>query len=312
MNILITGGAGYIGSSLCKYLLDKNYKVTVLDNFTFSYNSLLTYMNHKNFNVLKIDVRNHNEVNNIAKKFDLIIPLAALVGAPLCKLKEKEASDVNLESLKNLVDNMSKNQILIYPTTNSGYGVGKKDKFCTEETPLNPISLYGQTKTNAENYISDHHENSVRFRLATVFGCSPRMRLDLLVNDFVLKAVKDGYVVLFEANFKRNYVHIKDVCAAIMFSIENFEKVKSETFNLGLSSANLSKLELCNKIKEYIPNFEISTSEIGTDIDKRDYIVSNDKIEKVGFKATVSLDEGIQELKKFYNFLIPDVSMRNI
>ena len=288
MNILITGGAGYIGSSLCKYLLDKNFKVTILDNFTFSYNSLLTYMNHKNFNVLKIDVRNHSEVNNIAKKFDLIIPLAALVGAPLCKLKEKEAIDVNLDSLKNLVDNMSKNQILIYPTTNSGYGVGEKDKFCTEETPLNPISLYGQTKTKAENYIADNHLNSVRFRLATVFGCSPRMRLDLLVNDFVLKAVKDGYVVLFEANFKRNYI------------------------NLGLSSANLSKLELCNKIKEYIPNFEISTSEIGTDIDKRDYIVSNDKIEKAGFKASVSLDEGIKELKKFYNYLIPDVSMRNI
>ena len=194
--------------------------------------------------------------------------------------------------------------------------VGEKDKFCTEETPLNPISLYGQTKTKAENYIADNHLNSVRFRLATVFGCSPRMRLDLLVNDFVLKAVKDGYVVLFEANFKRNYIHIKDVCAAIMFSIENFQKVKNETFNLGLSSANLSKLELCNKIKEYIPNFEISTSEIGTDIDKRDYIVSNDKIEKAGFKASVSLDEGIKELKKFYNYLIPDVSkekhMKNI
>ena len=269
-------------------------------------------MENKDFSVSKLDVRNYSEINRILKKFDIIIPLAALVGAPLCKLKEKEAIDVNLDSLKNIVDNVSKNQTIIYPTTNSGYGIGEKDKYCTEETPLNPISLYGKTKTGAETYVSENHENSVRFRLATVFGCSPRMRLDLLVNDFVLKAVKDGYVVLFEANFKRNYVHINDVCNAIMFSIENFSKVRNETFNLGLSSANLSKLELCNKIKEYIPKFDISVSEIGEDIDKRDYIVSNDKIEKRGFAASITLDEGINELRKFYNFLIPDSTMRNI
>ena len=312
MNVLITGGAGYIGSTLCRFLLEKKHKVTVIDNFNFSYNSLLQYMENKDFSVSKLDVRNYSEINRILKKFDIIIPLAALVGAPLCKLKEKEAIDVNLDSLKNIVDNVSKNQTIIYPTTNSGYGIGEKDKYCTEETPLNPISLYGKTKTGAETYVSENHENSVRFRLATVFGCSPRMRLDLLVNDFVLKAVKDGYVVLFEANFKRNYVHINDVCNAIMFSIENFSKVRNETFNLGLSSANLSKLELCNKIKEYIPKFDISVSEIGEDIDKRDYIVSNDKIEKRGFAASITLDEGITELRKFYNFLIPDSTMRNI
>jgi|TARA_B100001964_G_C14230878_1_gene599970 nucleoside-diphosphate-sugar epimerase len=312
MKILITGGAGYIGSVLCKYLLENNHKVTVIDNFTFSYNSLLTYMGNKNFEVQKLDVRNYTEVNRIIKNFDLIIPLAALVGAPLCKLKEKEATEVNLESIKNIVDNISQNQAIIYPTTNSGYGIGEKDKYCTEETPLNPISLYGQTKTNAEKYISEKHENSIRYRLATVFGCSPRMRLDLLVNDFVFKAVKDGYVVLFEANFKRNYIHIRDICEAIIFSIKNFDNLKNETYNLGLSTANLSKLELCRKIKEYIPRFEISVNEIGSDIDKRDYIISNEKIEKKGFTAKISLDEGIIELKKFYNYVIPDNTMRNI
>ena len=299
MKVLITGGAGYIGSLLCEYLLSQKFKVTVIDNFLFSQNSLNSYYNDKNFDVISMDVRDQELIKHV-KKNDIIIPLAALVGAPLCDYKKQETTDVNLNSVKRIVDALSNDQIIIYPTTNSGYGVGEKDKFCTEETPLNPISLYGKTKTEAENYVANH-KNSVRFRLATVFGCSPRMRLDLLVNDFVYKAVKDRYIVLFEANFKRNYIHIRDVCEAIMMTLNNFENFKGETFNLGLSDANLSKLELCNKIKEHLPNFEISLNEIGKDIDKRDYIVSNEKIEKKGFKAKTLLSDGIKELVNYFS-----------
>lgn len=309
MKILVTGGAGYIGSTLCSYLLEKGHYVTVIDSFLFSQNSLNAYYNNKNFEVVNLDVRDDAIIEHLKNK-DLIIPLAALVGAPLCNLKKKETIDVNFESIKKIVDNLSKDQIIIYPTTNSGYGVGETGKLCTEDTPLNPISLYGKTKTDAEKYVSQHI-NSVRFRLATVFGCSPRMRLDLLVNDFVFKAVKDSYIVLFEAHFKRNYIHVRDVCRAIMMVINDFDKFKGETFNLGLSTANLSKLELCHEIKKYVQNFEISQNEFGKDLDKRDYIVSNEKIEKLGYKPIFSLDDGIIELKKFFEFLIPDQTMRN-
>lgn len=309
MKILVTGGAGYIGSTLCSYLLEKGHHVTVIDNFLFSQNSLNAYYNNKNFEVVNLDVRDDAIIEHLKNK-DLIIPLAALVGAPLCNLKKKETIDVNFESIKKIVDNLSKDQIIIYPTTNSGYGIGETDKLCTEETPLKPISLYGKTKTDAEKYVGQHI-NSVRFRLATVFGCSPRMRLDLLVNDFVFKAVKDSYIVLFEAHFKRNYIHVRDVCRAIMMVINDFDKFKGETFNLGLSTANLSKLELCHEIKKYVQNFEISQNEFGKDLDKRDYIVSNEKIEKLGYKPIFSLDDGIIELKKFFEFLIPDQTMRN-
>ncbi len=310
--ILITGGAGYIGSLLCEYFLNSNFDVTVVDNFNFSQNSLNSYYYKKNFKVFKQDVRDIEKIRPLISKNDIIIPLASLVGAPLCDLKKKEAEDINLASIIEMIKIMSKDQYIIYPTTNSGYGVGEKNKFCTEETKLNPISLYGKTKVNAENYITENFENSTRFRLATVFGCSPRMRLDLLVNDFVYRAVKDKFIVLFEANFKRNYIHIRDVCNAFMFSIDNHQKVKGETFNLGLSNANFSKKELCEKIKKIVGDFEIVQSEIGKDIDKRDYIVSNEKIEKKGFKPIFSLDDGIKELVKLYSFLIPDKSMRNI
>lgn len=310
MKILITGGAGYIGSSLVEFFLKENHKVTVIDNFMFGTNSLNSYMSSKNFNVVKLDVRD-SSLKNYINSHDVIIPLAALVGAPLCNLKKKEAIEVNTNSIKNLTEVVSKDQMIIFPTTNSGYGIGEQDKFCTEETPLNPISLYGKTKTEAENIVSQH-ENSVRFRLATVFGSSPRMRLDLLVNDFVHKAVKDGYIVLFEAKFKRNYIHVKDVCRSIIYSINNFDSFKSEVFNVGLSSANLSKLELCEKIKKYIPKLEIVCSEINEDIDKRDYIVSNEKIEKKGFKTKYDLDFGITELIKLYSILVPDSTTKNI
>lgn len=309
MKVLVTGGAGYIGSTLCEYLLLAGHKVTVLDNFLYSQASLNSYYYHPNFEVVSFDVRDSN-IKNYVQKNDIIIPLAALVGAPLCDYKKAETVQVNFEAIKTIVDVVSKDQIILYPTTNSGYGIGKGDKHCTEETPLNPISLYGKTKTDAEKYV-EQHLNSVRFRLATVFGCSPRMRLDLLVNDFVFKSVKDKYVVLFEANFKRNYIHVRDVCRAFIMAIDNFDYFKGETFNLGLSTANLSKLELCNKIKEYNKNFEITLNEFGKDIDKRDYIVSNAKIESRGYQPQFSLDDGIVELIKLFKFLIPDNYMRN-
>ena len=311
MKILITGGAGYIGSTLCEYLLKSGHEVTVLDSFLFSNDSLNSYMSDKNFSVFQEDVRNISSIKKYISKNDAIIPLACLVGAPLCNLKKVEAEQVNYESIKSMVDIMSKNQYIIYPTTNSGYGVGEKDKFCTEETPLNPISVYGKTKVKAENYIADNFENSTRLRLATVFGCSPRMRLDLLVNDFVYRATKDKFIVLFESHFKRNYIHIRDVCRAILMSVEDQNNFGWETFNLGLSDANLSKLELCLEIKKYIPQFEILESEIGKDIDKRDYIVSNEKIESKGFKPKHSIKDGIEELTKLFKYLIPSASMKN-
>jgi nucleoside-diphosphate-sugar epimerase len=309
MNVLVTGGAGYIGSTLCEYLLNAGHKVTVLDSFLYSQDSLNLYYHNKNFEVVRLDVRDP-EIKKYVKKNDIIIPLAALVGASLCDYKKDETIQVNFESIKTIVDNLSKDQIILYPTTNSGYGIGKGDKYCTEDTPLNPISLYGKTKIRAEEYV-EKHQNSARFRLATVFGCSPRMRLDLLVNDFVFKSVKDKYIVLFESNFKRNYIHVRDVCRVFMMAIDSFDKFQNETFNVGLSTANLSKLELCQKIKQHNNNFEISLNEFGKDVDKRDYIVSNQKIENKGFKAEFSLDDGIIELIKLFKFLIPNNSMRN-
>jgi len=309
MNVLVTGGAGYIGSTLCEYLLNDGHKVTVLDSFLYSQDSLNLYYHNKNFEVVSLDVRDP-EIKKYVKRNDIIIPLAALVGASLCDYKKDETIQVNFESIKTIVDNLSKDQIILYPTTNSGYGIGQGDKYCTEDTPLNPISLYGKTKIRAEEYV-EKHQNSARFRLATVFGCSPRMRLDLLVNDFVFKSVKDKYIVLFESNFKRNYIHVRDVCRAFKMAIDSFDKFKGETFNVGLSTANLSKLELCQKIKQHNNNFEISLNEFGKDVDKRDYIVSNEKIESKGFKAEFSLDHGIIELIKLFKFLIPNNSMRN-
>jgi nucleoside-diphosphate-sugar epimerase len=309
MNVLVTGGAGYIGSTLCEYLLNAGHKVTVLDSFLYSQDSLNLYYHNKNFEVVRLDVRD-SEIKKYVKKNDIIIPLAALVGASLCDYKKDETIQVNFESIKTIIDNLSKDQIILYPTTNSGYGIGKGDKYCTEDTPLNPISLYGKTKIRAEEYV-EKHQNSARFRLATVFGCSPRMRLDLLVNDFVFKSVKDKYIVLFESNFKRNYIHVRDVCRVFMMAIDSFDKFQNETFNVGLSTANLSKLELCQKIKQHNNNFEISLNEFGKDVDKRDYIVSNQKIENKGFKAEFSLDHGIIELIKLFKFLIPNNSMRN-
>jgi len=300
--ILVTGGAGYIGSVLVPKLLALGNKVTVIDNFMYRQNSLAECCCDDNFEIVRGDVRNELLIKPLLKNADIVIPLAALVGAPLCNNDKTGAKTINTGAVKIITDNTSKNQILIIPTTNSGYGIGQKDKFCTEKTPINPISLYGTTKMEAEKIVLERG-NSISFRLATVFGMSPRMRLDLMVNDFVYRAVNDRFIVLFEGHFKRNFIHIRDVARVFVHAIENFEKMKNEPYNVGLSDANLSKLELCEKIKKHLLDFVYLEAPVGEDTDKRDYIVSNEKIEKTGFKPEFSLDTGIRELIKGYKII---------
>jgi nucleoside-diphosphate-sugar epimerase len=302
LKILVTGGAGYLGSVMVPELLKLGHKVTVLDTFMFGQNSLADVCFMNNFNVVKGDSRDKNLLKKLTKDVDIVIPLAALVGAPLCNRDEIGAITTNMDAIQTLSDVLSKDQRVLMPITNSGYGIGEDGVYCTEETPLRPISTYGKTKVEAERIILQR-ENSISFRLATVFGMSPRMRLDLLVNDFTYRAVKDGFIVIFEGHFKRNYIHIRDVARAFIHGIENFDKMKGEAYNVGLSDANLSKLELCAKIKEYVPNFTIMEAEIGKDPDQRNYIVSNDKIESTGFKPKFSLDDGIKELIKGYTII---------
>lgn len=302
MKILVTGGAGYLGSILVPALLNEGYEVEVIDNFMFNQASLMDVCSNPKFSVTRGDVRDKELMKKLIKDKDIVIPLAALVGAPLCKRDNVGTRTTNYEAVKLLCEIASKNQKIIFPTTNSGYGTTTGEIYCTEETPLNPISLYGQTKVDAEKVILDREE-SVTFRLATVFGASPKMRIDLLVNDFVYRAINDKSLVIFEGHFKRNYIHIKDVANAFLHAIKNFETMKNEPYNVGLSSANLSKLELAQKIKEYIPSLTIIEAPIGEDPDKRNYIVSNEKIEKTGFMPNFSLDDGIKELIKVYTIL---------
>lgn len=295
MKILVTGGAGYLGSVLVPKLLKRNYEVTVLDNFLFKQKSAENFKKFKNFNLIEGDVRDLNLLKKIANDFDFIFPLAALVGAPLCDKRPKEAKEVNEDSINYLINILSDNVGLIIPTTNSGYGIGKKDVFCTEESPLNPISIYGSTKVNAEKFVMKR-KNSISLRLATVFGMSPRMRIDLLVNYFVYKAVKEKKIEIFEGDFKRNYVHIDDVVEVFLFCIDNFNKLKSNIYNFGIENANLTKTELALKIKKYVPEFQFFKNEFTQDPDKRDYIVSNKKILFTGFKFKWDIDTGIKDL----------------
>ncbi len=301
-HILVTGGAGYIGSILVPELLNAGYQVTVLDSLMYRENSLASVCAHPKFSVVAGDARAEQVINPLLEKVDVIIPLAALVGAPLCNQDPIAAITTNQEAIVKMVKKMSKNQRILIPNTNSGYGIGKKDAKCTENSPLNPITLYGRTKVEAEKAVLAHG-NSISFRLATVFGMSPRMRLDLLVNDFTYRAVNDRFVVLFEAHFKRNYIHVRDVARAFLFGLENFSKMKGEAYNVGLSDANLSKLELCQRIQKRIPKFTFLEAPVGEDPDKRDYIISNEKIEKVGFKPKYSLDDGIVELIKGFTMI---------
>lgn len=308
--ILVTGGAGYIGSVLVPMLLQEGNEVTVLDNFLFNQSSLLDCCINPKFHIWRGDVLNENVMKKAIEGMDYIIPLAAIVGFPLCKSDETAAKTTNLEAIQLLLRLRKKEQRIIYPCTNSGYGVGENNKYCTEDSPLNPISLYGVTKTQAEKLVLESG-NSLTFRFATVFGASPRMRMDLLVNDFVYRAVYDRTAVIFEGNFKRNYIHIRDAAGAFIFAMEHFDDMKGRAYNCGLSSANLSKLELCAKIKEHIPEFVYLEAPVGEDPDKRDYIVSNERLESTGWLPKYTLDDGIEELIKVYT-MIKNKSYANI
>ena len=300
--VLVTGGAGYLGSILVPALLDAGYAVTALDNFLFAQDSLLACCANRNFSVIRGDCRESAVLKQGLKDADVVIPLAAIVGAPACQADTTATRSTNLEAIKLLLQLRSPKQKVIYPTTNSGYGIGEQGKFCTEESPLRPISLYGVTKVEAEQAVLDAG-HSLTFRLATVFGMSPRMRIDLLVNDFVYRAVNDRTVVVFEGHAKRNYIHVRDVARAFLHALANFSSMQGQPYNVGLSDANLSKLELCARIKAHIPGFVYLEAPVGEDPDKRDYIVSNAKIERTGFRPAHSLDDGIQELMKGYTVI---------
>ena len=301
-NILVTGGAGYLGSTMVPDLLSAGHKVTVLDNFMFKQASLNHCCHHPNFNIIKGDIRQKDTMSAAMKDADVIIPLAALVGAPLCSLDSIGAKTINHDAIQLMLKLLSKDQIVLMPTTNSAYGTGDKDNYCNEESALRPISQYAIEKVEIEKELMQHH-NAVSFRLATVFGMSPRMRIDLLVNDFTYRAVNDKFVVLFESHFKRNYVHVRDVSRVFQHAITNHDLMKGEIYNVGLSDANVSKKELCEHIQKQIPGFIFIDEQIGKDPDQRNYIVSNEKIESTGFKTEFSLERGINELIKGYTMI---------
>ena len=301
--VLVTGGAGYIGSVLVPELLRAGYEVAVIDNFMYGQTSLLDVTNQKTLTIVRGDARDEELIEKHLKGKDFIIPLACLVGAPLCDKDPVTARETNLEAVEMILRLRDKDQKVLFPNTNSGYGYMEEGTtMCDETSPLHPVSLYGKLKVEAEERVLKDG-NSITFRLATVFGTSPRMRLDLLVNDFVYTAVKEGSLELFEPHFKRNYIHIRDVAKAFMHAMEHFEDMKGEAYNVGLSDANLSKEELCKEIKKQVPEFIFTENAEGKDPDKRDYIVSNEKIEKTGYKPDYSLQDGIAELIKAYQII---------
>lgn len=311
MRILVTGGSGYIGSMLVPRLLEQGYEVVVLDNFMFSQTSLLGLCHNPELRIVAGDVRDEDTVMRAVKGADFIIPLAAIVGAPACSKDWIAAESTNVGAIRILTRCRSPEQKIIYPCTNSGYGIGKENIHCTEETLMRPVSLYGKEKVEAEGIILDAG-NSISLRLATVFGASPFMRTDLLVNNFVYRAITDGFVVLFEGYFKRNYIHVRDVAKAFLHCIKHFDEMKGEAYNVGLSDANVSKLELCQEIKKQVPDFYFVEAEVGKDVDQRNYIVSNAKIEATGYKPDYSLQEGIAELIKGYQIIKGVESQGNV
>jgi nucleoside-diphosphate-sugar epimerase len=301
MKVLITGGAGYLGSTLTKHLLEAGYSVTVLDNLMYDQVTLLHLFGNPKFQFELGDVRDKKLLQELVGLNDVIIPLAAIVGMPACKANPELTVAVNYQQVADIVEVLRGDQKLILPNTNSQYG--SSDSIITEESPFNPLSLYAKTKCDAENIMLEKG-NGVSLRLATVFGVSPRMRTDLLVNDFVYKSVLDGYLVLFEAHFKRNYIHVQDIARTFQFIIENYDKCKGHAFNVGLSTANLSKLELAEKIKSHIPSLVIKQDDFKEDFDKRNYIVSNEKLEALGWKPIYDLDYGIKQLISAYKIVI--------
>lgn len=300
--ILVTGGAGYLGSTMVPELLNAGHTVTVLDNFMFGQNSLAHVCHHPNFNVVRGDIRAEATMRQLMKSADIIIPLAALVGAPLCSKDPVGATTTNHDAIMMMFRLLGKDQIVLMPTTNSAYGTGDEKNFCTEESPLRPISQYAIEKVQIEKTLMQH-PNAISFRLATVFGMSPRMRIDLLVNDFTYRAVYDRFVVLFESQFKRNYIHVRDVARVFLHAIDNYRKMKGQIYNVGLSDANVSKKELCQAIQKQLPEFVFMEAPVGKDPDQRNYIVSNVKIEATGFKPASSLDCGIRDLIKGYTMI---------
>ncbi len=302
MKILVTGAGGYIGSILVPMLLQKGHDVVALDNFMYQQTSLTDICYHPKVEIIRGDVRDMKLTASLIKRVDAILPLACLTGAPICARDPVGAKSINYDAVKNILELKSKAQMLIFPCTNSGYGVGEAGLHCDESSPLKPVSIYGQLKVDVEKILLDSGE-SVTFRFATVFGVSPRMRLDLLVNDFVYRAVNDRFVVLFEPHFKRNYLHVRDAANAFIHTLENYGKMKGQPYNVGLSEANMSKAELCNEIKKAIPEFQILEAPVGEDPDKRNYIISNAKIEATGFKTQVNLQAGIGELIKGFQII---------
>ena len=302
MRVVVTGGDGYIGSVLVPALLDAGHTVTVLDTFAGNFGGLAAVCANERFTPVRGDVRDEPLVREVVADADLVIPLAALVGAPLCARDPWAATGVNLDAVKMLLGLLGSGQRVILPTSNSGYGIGKPGEYCTEDSPLNPISHYGRTKVDAEEAVLERGD-TITFRLATVFGMSPRMRLDLLVNDFTYRAVTDRVVVVFEGHFKRNYIHVRDVAKAFLHAIANYDEMKGRPYNVGLSGANLSKLELCEAIGRQVPGFTYLEAPLGKDPDQRNYIVSNERIEGTGYKADWSLDAGIRELVKGYTMV---------
>ncbi|MFH1314583.1 MAG: NAD(P)-dependent oxidoreductase [Candidatus Eisenbacteria bacterium] len=300
--VLVTGGAGYLGSVLCEHLLATGYKVTVVDNLMYGQHTLFHLCANPHFEFVPGDARDEKLLSGLVKNADVLIPLAAVVGATACERDPWLAMAVNLEAIRMLNRLRSPDQLVVFPTTNSGYGTQTSDVFCTEDTPLEPISLYGRTKVDAEADLLGS-PGVITLRLATVFGMSPRMRLDLLVNHFVYAAVTDGYIVIFEREFKRNYIHIRDVAECFVHCIEHADRMVGRPYNAGLDAANLSKEELALKIKQYVPDFYTHFSEVGSDPDKRNYIVSNQRLREAGFEARRSLDEGIKELLKGYRMM---------
>lgn len=301
-NILVTGGAGYLGSTMVPELLHAGHRVTVVDTFMYKQASLNHVCHHQNFTVVKGDIRIENIMAPLLKKADLVIPLAALVGAPICSQDPVGATTVNHDAMIMMLKLLSKQQRVLMPTTNSAYGTGDENNYCTEESPLRPISRYAKEKVEVERALMEH-PNAISFRLATVFGMSPRMRIDLLVNDFTYRAVHDRFVVLFESAFKRNYIHVRDVTRAFLHAILNYDTMKNQIYNVGLSDANVSKRELCEIIQHQIPEFVVLDAPVGHDPDQRNYIVSNAKLEATGFKPAHSLDSGITELIKGYTMI---------
>lgn len=302
MKILVTGAAGYIGSVLVPELLKKGHRVIAVDNFMYSQATLLDCCHDKNLTVVRGDARDKDLISGCLKGVDAVFPLACITGVPACNRDTVAAQTVIFDAVYMLLELRSREQRIIFPTTNSGYGIGQEDIYCTEETPLNPISLYGRLKAEIEELLLDDG-NCITFRLATAFGISPRMRLDLLVNDFTYRAVTDRFVVLFEAHFKRNYIHVRDVVRAFIHGLDNFDAMQGRAYNVGLDDANLSKLELCREIQKQVPDFYFVESEIGEDPDKRNYIVSNARMAGTGFVPEVSLREGIAELVKGYQII---------